>query len=315
MKYRPFAAPAALFAVAALGLPVMGQSRDAQVDRITSAVSDTIAGNGTAGGAVQGEGGAAATPRQLLRATQMTIDLRDTPARLALEIWSQQTQIPLVVNWAALEAAGFDLDQTLSLRLNRVPAATALNLLVNQMNAEAFEDDRLLVEVNEYYVRVMTRDEALRRSTTKLYFIGDLLMDVPDFAGPEFDLNNALSNTSSGGSNGGGGGQGLFDDEERDDTPQLSAAEKADQIAQLIRDTIEPEIWRGNGGRYASIRYYRGMLVVRAPQFVHDQIGVPAVEPRTRSSRQSSSDRRDREDRSGQPSSISGTSDPVRTVR
>lgn len=329
MKYRPIAATAALLA-AAMTMPVMGQTRAEKVDALTGALGDSLADNPrngekvefTAAGddPVQG----AATPRQLLDATTMNIDMRDTPARLALEIWSQQTQIPLIVNWAALEAAGFDLNQTLTLTLRRVPAEMALKLLIGQMNAEAFDNDRLLMETNEYFVRIMTRDEALRRSTTKMYFIGDLLMDVPNFEGPNFDINSALSNTNSGGggNGGGGGGQGggLFpDDDDRNETPQKSAAEKAEEIADLIRETIEPEIWRANGGEYASIRYIRGMLVVRAPQFVHDQIGMPAAEPRSR--RSTTRDARDQEDRrstrsnDGRPSGISGTSQPVRTVK
>ena len=324
MKYRSTAATAALLA-AAMSLPAFGQSRQERVDALAGALADAAEDDRgpveftAADDAVPG----AATPRQLLDATTMNVDIRDTPARLALEIWSQQTQIPLVVNWAALEAAGFDLNQSLNLTVRRVPAEVALKLLINQMNAEAFEDDRLLIETTEYFVRIMTRDEALRRSVTKMYFIGDLLMDVPDFAGPEFDINQALSNTNSGGSNQGGGGgqgQGLFDDDDdQDDTPQLSAEQKAEQIADLIRDTIEPEIWRENGGEYASIRYIRGMLVVRAPQFVHEQIGIPAAEPRTRraSTRQSGDqdDRRSTRSNDGRPSGISSTSQPVRTVK
>ncbi|MEM1353524.1 MAG: hypothetical protein AAGC44_02305 [Planctomycetota bacterium] len=320
MKYRPTTVTAALL-VGAMGLPVLGQSRQDKVDALTAVLSDTIEDESrveyTAAGdsAVRG----AATPRQLLDATTMNVDIRDTPARLALEIWSQQTQIPLIVNWAALENAGFDLNQPLNLTLRRVPAEFALKLLINQMNAEAFEDDRLLMEVNDYFVRIMTRDEALRRSVTRMYFIGDLLMDIPDFRGPNFDINQSLSNTSSGGSNstGGGGGQGLFDeDDDFDDAPQKTATDKADEIADLIRETIEPDIWRANGGDYASIRYIRGMLVVRAPQFVHDQIGIPANEPATR--RSTSRDRADRRsDRSDvrQPSRISTTREPVRTVK
>lgn len=308
-----------------MSLPVLGQTRDEKVDALTGALGDAMSDDSgpvefTAAGddAVRG----AATPRQMLDATTMNVDIRDTPARLALEIWSQQTQIPLIVNWAALEAAGFDLDQPLTLTVRRVPAELALKLLINQMNANAFENDRLLMETTEYFVRVMTRDEALRRSVTKMYFIGDLLMDVPDFEGPEFDINQALSNTNSGGSNRGGGGgqQGLFDDDDEDrDTPQKTAAEKAEEIADLIRETIEPDIWRENGGEYASIRYIRGMLVVRAPEFVHDQIGMPAAEPRTR--RSTSRDARDQDERrstrsnDGRPSSISSTSEPVRTVK
>ncbi len=37
-------------------------------------------------------------------------------------------------------------------------------------------------------------------------------------------------------------------------------------------DTVEPEVWRENGGT-ASIRYFRGRLIITAPRSVHEQIG------------------------------------------
>ncbi|MCH2161390.1 MAG: hypothetical protein MK085_05905, partial [Phycisphaerales bacterium] len=52
-----------------------------------------------------------------------------------------------------------------------------------------------------------------------------------------------------------------------------SEEEKVEQIIDIILEVVEPEMWVENGGDAASIRYYQGVLIVRAPDFVHRLIG------------------------------------------
>jgi hypothetical protein len=118
-----------------------------------------------------------------------------------------------------------------------------------------------------------------------VYDVSDIVMRLPNFTNaPSFDLNEALSNTSSGGSGnsgGGGGGSsgGIFTDDNEDDgeDEDSTKAERGESIAELIRETIEPDIWQENGGAYASVRFYDGRLIVNAPMYVHRQIGMPTV--------------------------------------
>lgn len=279
MKLRP--AFATLSLIAAVSLPAFGQSRSERVDQLTAALSsgisdrsesETVYTDAKTGEVIR------ATPAQLMRETLTSVDFKDMTGKLALEIWSNQTNVPIVVNWRALEAQGIDPNTPINLTLGKVPAEQVLKLIIQQLHPEPIGNDQLLLDIQQWYVRIITKEDALRRSTTKLYFIGDLLMDIPNFKGPNFDLNQALSNTSSGGSGGNGGGndQGnsLFPDEDDNEKEKvLSKAEKAERIADMVRNTIEPDIWRANGGEYGSVRYYRGMLVVKAPDFVHEQIG------------------------------------------
>lgn len=278
MKLRP--AFATLSLIVAVSLPAFAQSRSERVDSLAAALSSGVTEK-TSTKAVYTDARTGevitATPAQLMRERLTSVDFKEMSGRLALEIWSNQTNVPLVVNWPALEAQGIDPDTPVTLRLGKVPAELVLNLIIQQMHADPLGNDELLIDVQQWYVRVMTKEDALRRSTTKLYFIGDLLQDIPNFDNaPGFDLNDALSNTSSGGSNGGGGNssEGLFsDDSDEGSEPRLTTEQKAERIADLIRDSIEPDIWRANGGEFGSVRYYRGMLVVKAPEFVHEQIG------------------------------------------
>lgn len=291
MKHLP--ALATLSLIGLVGMPALGQSRSERVDKLTTMLataaasdtkSDTEYVDAKTGQTIR------ATPAQLMRETLTNVDYDAIPGRLALEIWSNQTQVPLVVNWNSLEAQGVDTTTPITLKLNRVPAELILKLIIDQMHPDPIADDELLVDVQQWYVRVGTKRDALRRSTTKIYFIGDLLMSIPNFdKAPKFDLNEALSNTSSGGSNsGGGGGKGLFGgNDEVEEEREPSKLEKAEKIMDMIRDTIEPGIWLDQGGEYASVRYLNGMLIVKAPQFVHEQIGVPFSNSSKRTSRSS----------------------------
>lgn len=305
MKRIPAFATLAL--VAAVSMPAFGQSRSEKVNSIAAALSSGINDKAATSDVVYTDAKTGevikATPAQLMRDTLTSVNLDAIPGKLALEIWSNQTNVPLVINWASLEAQGVDPTTPITLTLGKVPAELVLNLIIQQLHPDPIANDELLVDVQQWYVRVMTKEDALKRSTTKLYFIGDLLMDIPNFDNaPGFDLNQALSNTSSGGSDrsggrggNGGGGEGLFDtDDEDKGEPRLSKEEKAERIADMVRNTIEPDIWRENGGDYGSVRYYRGMLVVKAPEFVHEQIGGMTganIETKRSSKRKSSASR------------------------
>lgn len=304
-----------MLALSLVGLactPAIAQSRSERVDKITSMLSGAMQ---TQNVSTRADDDAAqrATPRQLLR--QMTaVDFDKMPARAALEIWSEQTNIPLVVNWASLKAEGVETNKPITLKLNRVPASVVLKLLVKQMHPNPFGDDEILMNTEDWYVQLITKREALRRSSTRLYFIGDLLMTVPNFTdAPGFGLNDALSNTNSGGSGGnsrgGGGGGGLFFADDTDIDRGPTKLERAENIMDMIRNTIEPDIWQANGGEFASVRYMRGMLVIKAPDFVHDQIGIPF----SGSSTTGSPKQADRPHKTGSAGNSKKTKRPTRT--
>jgi len=226
--------------------------------------------------------------RQRMNGLVPNVNLQDMPAREALAWWSQATGVPLVVNWNAMELEGVRPETTLNVQLQLVPAGQLLQLLL-RMTAP---DIQMMYEVTPWYVQVMTKEQANQNTVVRVYDIGDLLVHVPSFTAPEFDLESAMESSSSrggrgggsagsrgGGGSGGSGGRGLFSnrtEQQREDAPTRN--ERAEQIAQAIRDTIEPDTWETVGGR-SSIRYFQGKLVVNAPMYVHRQIGLPVRTP------------------------------------
>jgi hypothetical protein len=78
-----------------------------------------------------------------------------------------------------------------------------------------------------------------------------------------------------GGSGGGGGGGGIIGDP-GEDPERRSEDEKSQQLMDIIVEQCEPEAWADNGGDAASMRYYQGVLIIRAPDYIHRQIdGYP----------------------------------------
>lgn len=200
-----------------------------------------------------------------------------TPARDVFNWWSSTTDIPMVIDWDTLELEGISAESPITLDLKTVPAKLLLNVLMRQASPEV----DLIYEATPWYVQVMTKRQANHHTVLRVYHVADMVMRIPNFTNaPSFDLSAALSNTNSGG--GGGSSSGLFtdnSDDEEDDQP--TKTQRGQDLADMIRNTIEPDIWQTNGGQFSSVRYYDGRLIVNAPMYVHRQIGIPFTAKRT----------------------------------
>ncbi len=203
------------------------------------------------------------------------VDIADARLKTALQWYSATTGIPVVIDWRAMELEGVDPEQPITIQMRHVPAGQLLSLM---MRMAAPEGVTLMYETSPWYVQIMTKRQADKDLIVRVYEVGDLLMDIPNFTNaPQFDLNEALSNTNSGGSNqGGSSNAGLFGDNEQPSEMGITREERGAELAQLIRDTVEPDVWMEHGGN-ATIRYHGNRLVVSAPRYVHAKIGMPVI--------------------------------------
>lgn len=183
--------------------------------------------------------------------------------------------VNIAVNWPALELVGIDHDSLVTMSLTRVPAGQFLELMLDQVSADAFDDDKAGYRIDNGIVKISTLRDLRADTFTRVYNIRWLfekpvlqaslyrdhqraaeLIELLEQDGwweqygsaPGFDLKYELSGTSSGGSpRGGGGGCGLFgdDDEEEEIDPEtLSHQERIDRIVELITTTIgDPDEW------------------------------------------------------------------------
>ena len=173
------------------------------------------------------------------------------------------------VNWKALEEHNVTPDTTVNVRLRAVTVRKILTVLLS----EAGGGDALTFYVDEGVVEVTTRDLADKKVYTKVYPVDDLVMEIPQFAEPpSFNLQSTTDQSRGGG---GGGGSGIFggsgSDQNRDQANTTTRDQRGEELVQLITETVRPDIWAVNGGT-ATIRYFRGNLVVTAPRSVHEAL-------------------------------------------
>jgi hypothetical protein len=194
--------------------------------------------------------------------------LQDVSARNAVTWLSTVSGLSIILNWQQLQEAGINPDQLVSVGGAGLTTERALRLIMDQMG----DNVPLVYDITPWYVEVLTKEHANRRSIVQVYLIGDLLHAVPNFTdAPVFDL----SVVGQSGKAGGGGGN-IFQ-QPPDAGQQPSRQEQIEAIVKLITDTIEPEIWTTNGGQHGSISVYRDSLIIRAPRYVHQQIGTPSA--------------------------------------
>jgi hypothetical protein len=199
------------------------------------------------------------------------VAIEQMPARDALKQITDRIGVDLMVNWDRLryDAPGVDPDYPVTVRLRNVTAQQALVLILNQVAP----DRSIMLHVSPWFVQVTSRSQANTQSVVRVYEVADMMHHVPDFTdAPAMDLSQISSDTE-------GGGADLFGDADRDSRNRsaLSEQQRAERLIRTITSTIEPDIWYVNGGDAGRISYFRGNLVIRAPQYVHDQIGLPSA--------------------------------------
>lgn len=229
--------------------------------------------------------------RALLR-TGLTVNFDQTPAKEAFAFVKKALGTDIVFRWSTDPGAtsGLDPETPITLTATNAPALAVLESMLEQATTEPST-----WQLRSGYIEVgpKSRLNARNAQETRIYPIRDLLFQPPNFTNaPEFNLNDAISQggqqgggggggSGGGGFGGGGGGGGGFGGGGGGGgniigTPgaqpeRPAAEERAQELIDLIQNTVEPDAWMDP--TVASIRYYDGMLIVRAPDYVQRQIG------------------------------------------
>ena len=203
--------------------------------------------------------------------TDCEVRMEEAPIEDAVAWLAAATGAPLRILDDNKGQPGIDPSVEITLDVRGMPALTVLEIMMEQYEDETGEACDWQLRTGR--VEVSTKERLARKGAQRLkrYPIQDLITDVPNFDnGPRLDLGTALAQGSQQG--GGNGSQSLF--QGGSDDPDLpSAAEKAEQIIELIVELVESEGWARNGGDWASIRYHEGNLLIKAPDFVHRRVG------------------------------------------
>jgi len=244
---------------------------------------------------------------QALLYTDLTVDFDHTAARTVIEYVATALGINLIGRYADDPAGhGIDPETPITLDVKDLPALEVLELILEQCSVS----EPCTWQLRRGFVEVGTKERLAESGAQVLhvYPIDELLLEPPRhddapmvgmYVGHSFDLDRNGRGSgrnwgspgyggyggyrSYGGGYGGGGtgsiGSGNAATGGSANTPERKA-ERGHALVKLIVDSIEPDAWRRHGGDWAWIEYQSGGLVVRAPDFIHREIGgYPHVPP------------------------------------
>ena len=236
-----------------------------------------------------------------LLTTSISVKFEDTKAKEAFAYFKQLIGVEMVVRWSDDPGAGDGLDPEarLTFEMNSAQALVVLERMIDMSTTEP-----ATWQLRQGYLEVGTKSRLNARGSqeTRIYPIRDLLFEAPNFDNaPEFNLSQSVQTGGGGGggsggggggfggggggggSGGGGGGGGGVPFGTPGESPARRAPEeKADQLIELIKSLVEPDVWLDDS--VASIRYYDGSIIVRAPDYVQRQVAgygsLPAEGPK-----------------------------------
>jgi len=227
--------------------------------------------------------------------TNISVDFNETPARDAFNYIQTLLGINMTGRYNDDRSGiGIDPEQPITLSAQDTSALTVIEMMLDACSDDFAE---CTWQLRDGFLEFGTKDRLSVKSARQIryYPIRDLLFEPPNFPNaPDLNLDTALNQGGQGGGGfgggggsggggfgggggggggaGGGGGGTIFTDPEEAE-PRRSEEEKAQDIVDLITQTVEPDAWDINGGDFATIRYFQGVLIVRAPDYIQREIG------------------------------------------
>jgi len=197
------------------------------------------------------------------------LEFEDAPLSHVIDFFKEITGVNFSVNWRALKTAGAEKETPVTLKVQGISIARALDLVTDQLNAGRSKDDSVYWVVNEGVVVISTGATLNTNLSVRVYDVGDLLVIAPDFPGPRISLDVAgNTSTSNQTSQTNRTDKGLFDEErggdnlrggrEPDRREQRTAMQNT--LITAIKDSIGEDMWLPNGK--GSITMLNGRLII-----------------------------------------------------
>lgn len=228
--------------------------------------------------------------------TDIDVNFEASPVRDVFRFLADRLELNIIARYSDdrnADGLGIDPETPVSLSLEGAPALTVLELVLEQVGAH----EPATWQMRHGFVEVGTLDRLSVPGArkVKVYPIDDLLYEPPNFTdAPSLDLAELYRRGYAPygvprfpGSGGAGGtinpGGGTVFGPPGAQSPREAKSAKAQELLDFIIQNVEPMAWEANGGEYATIRYFDGALIVRAPDYIHRQIGgyPKAIKPKT----------------------------------
>lgn len=202
---------------------------------------------------------------------KITVKFEDNRLEDVMKFFKDVTQADIEAIWTDNNVNSLDKEKKITLSMTNQPALYVLEAVLEKARVDFGEN---AWQMDSAGTLVVGSKEALNKSRRiVMYDINDLLHVIPRYNQvPQIDLNSVLQGGQ------GGGGQSPFsgDDTNTNQNTGPDREERAKKIIDLIIQLVEPNQWVDNGGEAATIRFFNGVLIVNAPDYVHRQLnGYP----------------------------------------
>lgn len=202
-----------------------------------------------------------------LLARRVSIEITCRPLRDAIPIFEQLSGLRLQPLWLdAAYAEGLDPDMPVSVHAAGVSVLILLERLIEAADITGSSTWQL---GRAGTIQVGPRSRLNKYKRLHIYDVRDLLKAAPDHRrAPSIDLQQALQpgNASAPITGTDNGADWL----ERTPRP----IDRAQELADLIRATVETDQWKENGGEAGWIEVHQNSLIINAPDYIHRAIGV-----------------------------------------
>jgi uncharacterized membrane protein YgcG len=220
------------------------------------------------------------------------------PLREALERVAAASGVEIRGLWVGRADPG--LDPEMPVQAEMPPHASCLDLLERILDESSPSGEPAWWQTTKLGIEVGLRPALLRPRAmeTRVYDVKDLLVRVPMFRSTGVpQVPNPGQGAGGGGAGGGqggggqgggqgggaGGGAGGQGSNTEDTESRERRIKRVEDLIALIERSVEPDVWDPAGGS-CTIASHDGLLVIRAPDFVHRLIEDP-VSPRPRTIR------------------------------
>lgn len=184
-----------------------------------------------------------------------TVSFLDHPLEEVLAKLSQESGANIWVNWGQLQDVGIDGDSMVSMQLEDVSLARLLDLLCASLGEDegliSFGYSDNVIEISTPSTLHSPRPEI---DTVQAVYDVRAIVDAAEARWEKSAHEEPRRREKD---------PGCFPE------PETNIQE---DLCEIIRNSISPDMWMVNGGTQGTIQYFAGLLVIRAPVVVHARI-------------------------------------------
>lgn len=178
----------------------------------------------------------------------------------------QKTGADIEVNWNAMEFAGIEPDEPVTLSAKNVPLDRAILLVLDRVRLPR---TRMGYELIEGKIRISTRED-LNRTTLIVTYHCTVLFDVEAKRASGY-LARVLDSIGLSGVQPGENAATASKRIARSTTTDSREA-SIEQLIDTITSTVDPESWRNTGGRIGSVQHLHNSLIIIHTTRTHRRI-------------------------------------------